>query len=148
MGDEMSERAKSPAESLFQPVMDQWTRPFWDATAEHRLTAPRCRACSTFRMPPTPFCPECLSQELDWPTLTGRGVIYSYSIVRRAIAPGMDDCLPYVPALVELPDAGGVRLITNIVGVPVDQVRIGAAVEVVWEKRTSDGVTVPRFTLA
>ncbi len=140
--------AKSPAEVLFNPTMDQWTKPFWDAAARKTLTAPKCRSCGAFRMPPTPFCPECLSQEIDWPELSGKGAIYSYSIVARAIMPGMEDCLPYVPALVELPDAGGVRLITNIVGVPVDRVRIGANVRVVWETRRTDGVTVPRFTLA
>jgi len=139
--------AKSPAEVLFTPTMDQWTEPFWKAAGEHRLVAPQCHDCKRFRMPPTPFCPYCLSQRLDWPTLSGKGTIYSYSIVTRAIMPGMDESLPYVPALVELPDAEKVRLITNVVGVPLDAIAIGAAVTVVWDER-SDGVTVPRFTLA
>lgn len=140
----MPDIAKSPPEALFQPSMDQWTRPFWEAARQRRLVAPQCRACGTFRMPPTPFCPQCLSQEIDWPTLSGRGVVYSYSIVCRAVTPDMAESLPYVPALVELADAGGVRLITNVVGVPVDSVHVGQAVEVVWEDR-ADGVTVPRF---
>jgi uncharacterized OB-fold protein len=138
--------AKSPDESLFRIVTDRWTEPFWAAAKEHRLTVPRCTTCGTFRMPPTPFCPECLSQGLDWPTLSGRGAIYSYTTVTRAIFPEMESSIPYVPALVELPDAGNLRLITNIVGVPIDQITVGAAVEVVWEDR-SDGASVPRFTL-
>jgi uncharacterized protein len=142
-----SEIAKSPPEALFELNVDAWTRPFWDAAARHRLVAPQCAQCGRFRMPPTPFCPHCLSQELHWPELSGRAAVYSYTIVQRALIPEMESSLPYVPALVELPDADNVRLITNIVGVPLDRIAIGAAVRVVWDDR-SDGVTVPRFTLA
>lgn len=142
----MDERiARPPAEQLFQLTTDQWTKPFWDAAAQHRLVAPRCRQCGTFRMPPTPFCPVCLSQELDWPELSGRGTLYSYTIVNRAIIPEMEGSLPYVPALVELPDAGGMRLITNVIGVTIGSLKVGAALKVVWNDR-SDGFTVPCFT--
>jgi uncharacterized OB-fold protein len=143
----MAELAKSPPEALFTLNVDAWTRPFWEAAARRVLVAPQCGACRRFRMPPTPFCPHCLTQALDWPTLSGEGIVYSYTIVSRAILPEMEAALPYVPALVELPDAGGVRLITNIVGVPVDAISIGAVARVVWGER-SDGVVVPRFTLA
>lgn len=138
--------AKRPPEELFNLVTDRWSAPFWEAAARHRLTVPKCASCGTFRMPPTPFCPECLSQDLEWPELTGRGVIYSYTIVTRALFPEMAASIPYVPAVIELDDAGGCRLISNIVDVPLDAMRIGAGVRVVWEDR-SDGVTVPRFTL-
>lgn len=138
---------RRPLESLFELVTDRWTEPFWRAARERRLTAARCASCSRFRMPPTPFCPYCLSQELDWPTLSGRGTIYSFTIVARAIFPEMEECIPYMPAVVELPDAEGIRLITNIVDVPVDRIAIDAEVEVVWDER-QDGVVVPRFTLA
>lgn len=139
--------ARRPLESLFELATDRWTEPFWQAARERRLTVARCASCGRFRMPPTPFCPHCLSQELEWPTLCGRGTIYSFTIVARAIFPEMEACIPYVPALVELPDADGVRLITNIVDVPVDHIAIGAEVEAVWDERR-DGVVIPRFTLA
>lgn len=138
--------AKSPPASLFTLVTDRWTRPFWDAAREHRLVAPRCSACASFRMPPTPFCPHCRSQAIDWAVLSGRGTIYSYSVVSRAIVPEMEDRVPYVTAVIELPDAGGVRLITNVVGSPVDEVKVGAPVHVVWEAAEND-VVVPRFAL-
>lgn len=141
----MDQIAKSPADDLFSLSQDQWTKPYWDAAREGRLTAPRCAQCARFRMPPTPFCPNCLSQEIEWPTLSGRGTIFSFTIVARAIVPGMEGCIPYVPALVDLDDAPGARLTTNIVDVPVSAIAIGAPVKVVFVER-ADGVVVPRFT--
>jgi uncharacterized OB-fold protein len=139
-----AEIAKSPAEALFSLTTDQWTQPFWDAAQEHRLVACRCANCGAFRMPPTPFCPECHSQEIDWRELSGEGTVFSYTIVPRAIVPEMKGHLPYVPALIDLDGAPGARLISNIVGVPVDTIKVGMRVSVVFEER-SDGVAVPRF---
>jgi uncharacterized OB-fold protein len=142
----MSDIAKAPPEALFTLSTDQWTEPFWRAASERRLTAAQCAGCGTFRMPPTPFCPECLSQQIDWPSLSGEGTVFSYTVVRRAITPEMEGALPYVPALVDLDGAPGARLITTIVDVPVEAVRVGARVRVVWIERT-DGVVIPCFTL-
>lgn len=138
--------AKHPPDQLFQLVTDRWTSPFWDATQQHRLTAACCSDCKTFRMPPTPFCPNCLSQKIDWPTLSGVGEIYSYTIVSKAIFPEMESSLPYVPCLITLPDADNIRLISNIVDVPVNRIAIGLSVKVVWANMP-DGSVVPRFTL-
>ncbi|TKT74502.1 OB-fold domain-containing protein [Aquamicrobium sp. LC103] len=140
-----SDTAKVPAEEIFELITDQWTGPYWDAARRHVLTVPKCASCGKFRMPPTPFCPHCLSQEIEWPELSGGGTIYSYTVVTRAIIPQMETTLPYVPALVELPDAPGVRLVTNIVDVPVSEIKVGQAVKVRWHDRR-DGVTVPCFT--
>lgn len=97
-------------------------------------------------MPPTPFCPECRSQEVEWPQLPGTGSLFSYTVVRRAIVPEMEGALPYVPALIDLDGAPGARLISALVDCEVDSIRIGAAVRVVFEHRT-DGVAIPRFKL-
>ncbi len=138
--------AKRPPRAFFTLSTDAWTKPFWDAAAEHRLVAPRCVDCGHFRLPPTPFCPQCRSQKIDWVTLSGRGTVYSYTVVARAVLPDMEANLPYVPAIVELEGAGGARLISNVVDVPVEAVRVGSAVRVVWDDE--GGPTVPRFTLA
>lgn len=138
--------AKAPPVGLFHLTTDQWTKPFWDAAREHRLVAACCADCSTYRMPPTPFCPQCRSQSIDWRELSGQGVLYSYTIVARAIMPEMADNIPYVPALVDLPDAPGVRLITNVVDTPISQIQIGARLTVKWHDAPDD-VTIPMFTL-
>ena len=138
--------SKRPPEHLFRLETDAWTQPFWEAAARHRLVVARCADCGRHRSPPTPFCPGCRSQAIDWTESSGRGVVYSYTVVAREIMPGMADNLPYVPAVIELPDAGGVRLISNVVDAELDAIRVGAEVEVVWD-RHEDGVTVPRFRL-
>jgi uncharacterized OB-fold protein len=126
---------------------DAWTRPFWDAAAEHRLVVQRCTDCQRLRMPPTPFCPACRSQACEWPELSGRGVIYSFTIVATAVTPRHADHVPYVPALIEPLDAPGVRLVSNVVDAPLAAIRIGAEVEVVWQDGPA-GLSVPRFRLA
>ena len=68
-------------------------------------------------------------------------------LVMSPVTPAMAAYIPYVPAVIELPDAGGVRLISNIVGAPLEAIRIGAPVEAVWEDR-EDGVSLVRFVLA
>jgi uncharacterized OB-fold protein len=95
-------------------------------------------------MPPTPFCPNCLSQETDWPELPGRATIYSYTVVRHAVVPDVADSIPYVVALVDLEGAPGVRMFTNIVECDPEAVRIGQTVEVVFDD-VADDVTIPRF---
>ena len=94
--------AKRPPPELFKLSTNAWTQPFWDAAANHTLVAARCAHCGHFRMPPTPFCPRCQSQRIDWPVLSGRGEVYSYTVVERAILPGMEPHLPYVPAIITL----------------------------------------------
>jgi hypothetical protein len=138
--------AKSPPMLSFTLVADRWTRPFWDAAAEHRLVAARCADCGRFRMPPTPFCPDCRLQALQWVTLTGLGTIYSYTVVMRALVPGAEDCIPYVPAIIALEGAEGARLISNVVDAPIDRLHIGDPVQVVWHDYP-DGLSVPRFAL-
>ena len=120
-------------------------QPFWDATARHELVAAQCTDCGTYRLPPTPFCPCCQSQRITWARLSGRGEVYSYTVVERAIMPGMDAHLPYVPAVITLDGAGGARLISNVVDVDVADIRVGMPVQVVWDDVPGQGVAVPRF---
>jgi uncharacterized OB-fold protein len=140
--------AKRPPPELFKLSTNAWTKPFWDATTRHVLVAAQCPDCGSFRMPPTPFCPCCQSQRISWTHLSGRGEVYSYTIVERAIMPGMGDHLPYVPAVITLEGAGGVRLISNVVDVDVTDVRVGMAVRVVWDDVADGAVAVPRFVAA
>jgi uncharacterized OB-fold protein len=139
--------AKRPPDALVHIVVDRWTEPFWAAAGEDRLTCAQCGNCSRFRMPPSPFCPYCRSQQLDWRSLPGTGTVYSFTVVERAVLPGSEDNIPYVAAVIALDGAEPARLISNIVDSDVDAIRIGARVRVVFD-HLPDGQSVPRFVLS
>jgi hypothetical protein len=136
--------AQLPPAELIALTPDVWTRPFWDAAVAHRLVLPRCRSCATYRFPPSAFCYVCRTQDVDWVEQPGRGTLYSYTVVWHPLLPQVSDAVPYIPAVVELPDTGGVRLIGNLVEVRPSQVRIGMELELVW-RDVHEGVTVPTF---
>ena len=71
----------TPPESI-RITTDGWTVPYWEAAKQEQLVAPQCRACGAFRFPPSPFCPECRSQDTEWVRLSGRACVFSFSVVR------------------------------------------------------------------
>ena len=123
---------------------DAWTEPFWVAASEHRLVAPKCTNCGTFRMPPSPFCWKCRHQAVEWIELSGWGTVYTFIIARRALIPQLEPAMPNVVAVIELDDAPGCRLVGNVLGIDPDAVEIGMPVEVAWDD-VDDTVTIPRF---
>ncbi len=125
-----------------QPMADNNSLPWWQAAAEHRLVVQRCTTCSHLRLPPAPVCPRCRSAAADWQEATGRGELYTYTVVHRPVAPDQD--LPFVVAVVELEGADGVRMISNLVDVDLETLEVGLRVEVVWEDMGPD-LAIPRF---
>ena len=124
------------------PMADAITLPFWEAASEHRLVVQRCTACGHSCLPPSPVCPECRSDASSWQEVSGRGEVYTWTTVHRPIAAGQE--LPFCIAVIALEDAGGVRIISNLVGVEPDAIEIGMAVELVWEDMSAD-LAIPRF---
>jgi uncharacterized OB-fold protein len=133
-----------PPEELIQLTPDAWTAPFWEAAANHRLVVPRCTACHTFRFPPSPFCWRCRAQTVDWVERPGRGTVYSFTVVWHPILPDLVDTVPYAPAVVELPDTDGVRIVGALTDASPSDARVGLPVELVW-RDVRDGVTVPTW---
>jgi uncharacterized protein len=126
---------------LVHIAVDKTTEPFWQAAKQRRLTAPQCADCGAFRMPPTPFCPNCQSREVNWVELRGTAIVYSFAVVHGF--PGLPD-LTLVPAVLDMPDAPGARLVSNIVDVAPADVNIGMAVRVDFSP-IADGWLLPVF---
>jgi uncharacterized OB-fold protein len=124
------------------PTPDAATEPYWRAAHEGRLALPRCLDCGHRHFYPRTLCPHCGSARLEWADCSGRGVVYSFTVVHRAPSPAFAAEVPYVVAVVELEE--GPRLMTNIVGCAPDAVRVGMNVRVAF-KRVSDSVTLPVF---
>jgi uncharacterized OB-fold protein len=124
-------------------LSDRVTAPFWAATREHRLTAPRCTSCQHLLWPPEMVCPECYNLTFDWDDIPRQGTLWSYATYYRALDPAFADKLPYVVGLVELKP--GVKMYGIVVG-DVDRVEIAHRVEAVFEDVT-DEVTLVRWQL-
>jgi uncharacterized OB-fold protein len=129
------------------PAASRETLAWWQAAAQHRLLVQVCNRCGRTRQPPGPLCPSCRSFDLGWRQVSGRGTVYTYTIVRRAFLPSLADRVPYVVVVVELEGGGGVRLLSNLVDADPETVRVGMPVEVVWEDLGPD-LALPRFRSA
>lgn len=124
------------------PLADATTLPWWQAAAEHRLLVQRCASCGRTRLPPAPVCAACRSGDAEWEEVSGRGEVYTYTIVHRPVA--ADQELPFVIAVIALEDAGGVRIISNVVAADPGEIAVGMPVELVWEDMSAD-LAIPRF---
>ena len=116
------------------------TQPFWDGTAAGELRLQRCASCAEHYFPPRPFCPTCLSDDVVWETLSGRGTLHTYVINHRA-APGFEP--PYAIAVVQLEE--GPRMMSNIVGIEntPENLVLDMPLQVTFEQRGD--VAVPVF---
>jgi uncharacterized protein len=122
------------------PRLDADNRFFWTSGADGRLRFLRCEACRRFVHPPTPRCPDCLSESLSPEPVSGRAVVESYTLNLQQWIPGSE---PYLVAWVSIVEQPDVRLTTNLVEVEPEDVRIGMEVSVVFEEH--DGVYLPLF---
>ncbi|CAN7381011.1 zinc ribbon domain-containing protein [Phenylobacterium sp. LjRoot225] len=136
----MPEISRAPDLSALEIPIDPWTQPFWDAAAEGELLLPRCGACRRFRWPPGPFCPHCQSQQVEW-TASGPAQIYAFTIVRNRKD---DDGAIHVPALIEFPEADGVRLLAAITNSPLSAIHVGAPLTLGWSQAVNAAVPVFR----
>jgi uncharacterized protein len=120
------------------PPTNPETKAFWDAASQGKLLIKRCTSCGQPHYYPRALCPFCGSTATEWRPAAGGGVIYSYSVMRRAE-------VPYAIAYVTLDE--GVTMMTNLVDCNFDALKIGQRVRVVF-KPTDGGPPVPVFTPA
>ena len=121
------------------PVPTPVSAPFWDGCAAGELRVQRCDDCEELLFPPLPACSRCLGTRLRWVPTSGRGVVYSYSVVHRPQVPSL--AVPYVVAIVELEE--GWRMATNVVDCAPEGVAVGLPVRVSF--RPAGDVTLPYF---
>ena len=132
--------ADGPAPVRPAPMVTDDNAVFWDAVLDSRLVAQRCADCGRLRHPPRPMCPHCHSLVVDVVTLSGRGTLYSFAILHHPRHPAFE--YPVIAALVDLDE--GIRLVTNLVDVEPDRIRIDMPLEVAFAP-TADAGVVPVF---
>jgi uncharacterized OB-fold protein len=125
-----------------QPVLDDTNRWFWTSGEDGRLRFLRCQGCGYWLHPPLPRCPRCGGQELAPEAISGRAELYTYTVNHQSWDGSTE---PYAIALVTFPELGQdeLRLTTNVVGCPLDELRIGMPLQVTFERH--DLVFFPVF---
>jgi len=124
------------------PAVSAEAEEFWAATAEGRLLLRRCDDCGTVIWYPRAHCPACGSQRTSWTQASGKGTVYTFTVVHRSMLEGFRDALPYVIAYVELEE--GPRVLTNVVECDPASVEVGMPVSVVFHD-TGTGRALFRF---
>ncbi|MGE0820817.1 MAG: Zn-ribbon domain-containing OB-fold protein [Candidatus Binatia bacterium] len=119
-------------------------RTFWNYCQQRELRFQRCAACQVFRHPPAPVCPHCRSFESDWIRAPESGVVFSFTLVHHPAHPAVAPIVPYNVVVVDFPECGHARLVSNVIDAKPEEIRIGMLVSLVWET-AGNGMLVPRF---
>ena len=110
------------------PMDAGFDQPYFDGLKRERLVIQRCKGCQTWIWGPEHICHSCLAWDPAWIEVEPTGRIYAWT---RVWSPGfvpLRPATPFLVALVELPGAGGVRMIGNVLGDRMQPLRIGDAV--------------------
>ena len=126
----------------FLPRPTPESAPFWQGCKDHKLLLQHCSGCEAYQFYPRSVCATCLSDQLEWREVSGRGTVETYTIVTRAVSDAYAADAPYVIALITL--AEGPRMMSNVIGCDAESVTCGMAVEAVFEPWSED-ITMPKF---
>jgi len=124
------------------PVVNTWAQPFWDATREHRLIIQKCGGCGRHVFYPRIACPHCAADRLEWVEASGKGTVYSFTVVEANAPSAFLADMPFVIAVIRLEE--GVQMLSNVTGCDPDEVTCDMPVEVTFEK-LDDTFTLPKF---
>ena len=126
-------------------VPDDLTKPFWDAANAGRLDIQNCSSCNRLYNPPVAACAQCKSADnLEWKQMSGKGKIYNYGVVYDCPVRLLQQDQPFNLAVITLDEDPGIQMYSHLPGTPVDEVPVGAAVEVIFEE-TANGQKVPEW---
>lgn len=133
----MSEAVTKPV-----PIPDSISAPFFDGARQGRLMLQCCAACGKWSFPVRERCPHCFAAKLEWRQASGRGTLYTFAIMHQVMNPGFAGAVPYNIAQIDLEE--GVRMTSNVVGIPTNALKIGMKLEAIFEDVGQD-VSLPKF---
>ena len=125
---------------LPRPIDPELSRPFWEAAKRHELVMPRCKKCDHLFFYPRSECPRCFANDLEWVKVSGRGRLHAFTVVRQPANAAFTGDAPYVYAVVQLDE--GPRMVSNVVGCNIEDVRVDMPLEVVFDDVTQEWTLV------
>jgi len=95
---------------------------FREGLSEGKINIQKCTDCNRHIFFPRVHCPHCYASSLEWHEATGKGIVYSTTVVHRKPERGGD----YNVALIDLSE--GVRMMSRVEGIAPAEVSIGMPV--------------------
>lgn len=136
----MSEPQTSIPQPL--PVLEGFAKDFYEGCQRGELLFQRCSDCGAWRHVPRELCPDCGSWNWEWQASSGRGRVFTWTVIERALHPAFAEAVPFAAVVVELEE--GVRLLSHVLDCPPDQLEMDMPVDVVFEGVTAE-ITLPKF---
>lgn len=127
-----------------RPIPEYDAQEFWEGCNRGELVMQCCKECRRFRWLPRPMCPHCNSLEREWVRVSGRGKVYTWTVVTHPVHPAAVDRAPYNVVQVQLEEQPDLLMVSNLVGVRNEDIRFDMPVEVVFED-LEPGVKLPKF---
>ena len=118
------------------PVPTPTSAPFWDGVRDGVVKLQKCNDCGVWVFYPRSRCSSCLSDALDWHTVSGNGTLYTFTIARQPTSPHFASEVPQRIAVVELDE--GVRLTTTLVNIADADIKIGMRVKPYFDAVSED----------
>jgi uncharacterized OB-fold protein len=133
----MTEAATRP-----RPLYTPTSEPFWRSVREHRLQIQKCAPCGRFIHYPQTLCPTCFEDDLVWEPVSGNGVVLTWSVVHRAQHPAFKPLVPFAIVVADM--AEGFRMLANVQGIEIAELRPGLPVRVGY-RDLEEEFSVPVF---
>lgn len=127
------------------PMITDENRPFWEGCRQGKLLLQYCDACQHYQFYPRLYCVRCGASGQRWVEASGRGTLYSYTVIRQNKSAEFRERVPYNVAIIQLEE--GPRMMSNIVDAEHEDLRVDAPVVVVFDP-VSDEISLPRFRIA
>lgn len=125
---------------LPSPTLD--TKPYWEFCKKHELRMQKCMKCGYIRNPPNCMCPKCQSLDSQWVKLSGKGKVYTFTIMRHVYDKAFAHEIPYAVASIELEE--GPRMVSGVTGCKPEDIKVDMPVDVYFED-INEAFALPKF---
>jgi uncharacterized OB-fold protein len=132
---------ENPMMHVIRPNPTSDDQYFWDGLERDALLIRACAECGRVQHPPTPMCPQCGGTTWEQRECSGRGTVYSWVVSHH---PNNSDEPGRIVVLLDLVE--GVRMVSNLIDVDPDDIRVGLPVRLTFA--TVDGMRLPQFVPA
>lgn len=126
---------------LIERAVSEDNKEFWNYISKGEFRLQRCTSCNEFRNPPSSICPNCSSTQYIWDEISGKGEVFTWTILHKAYHPSFKDKVPYNIAVVKLNE--GIHFLSNI-ECDLNQIKIGMRVKAVLRDVDNDN-KLPQF---